>query len=187
MARCLLLVDPQCDFIDGALPVPGAKSAMHGLATTLRAGGPKYALKIVTCDFHPWNHCSFQENGGTWPRHCVAYSQGAAIWPELLAPLHNCQGNALVLPKGTASGQEEYSIFQNPASKTLLLKAIETAGIDSIDICGLAGDVCVLHTLKGGIQHGDNIDFTVLEAFTPSLDGGTALADFCAQEGICVK
>ncbi|MBD5640970.1 MAG: isochorismatase family protein [Desulfovibrio sp.] len=187
MSRCLLVVDPQLDFIEGALPVPGAKAAMENLADYLRASRSVYDVGIVTFDSHPINHCSFQENGGIWPRHCAAGSSGAEIWPDLLAALSQAAGRTLVLPKGNQADREEYSIFQNPQSAATLLAALEAGEVDEIDICGLAGNVCVLNTLGDGIRYVKGARFTVLGKFSPSLDGGKALHDFCARESVCVK
>lgn len=64
MNRLLLIVDPQIDFINGSLPVPGAEAAMDALAAYVAAQDGQYAAKVVTCDFHPHDHCSFTANGG---------------------------------------------------------------------------------------------------------------------------
>ena len=48
-----------------------------------------------------------------------------------------------------------------------------------VDVCGIAGDVCVLNTLKDGIAiYGRSPQFNVLEEYCPSIDGGTALREF---------
>ena len=67
MAKMLLIVDPQIDFINGSLPVPLAAEAMNELASYLKVVSGMYDVKVVSADFHPWNHCSFKENGGEWP------------------------------------------------------------------------------------------------------------------------
>ncbi len=85
--KLLLVIDPQIDFITGSLPVPGAESAMNALAGYIRANNADYACIIVTADYHPMCHCSFNTNGGEWPRHCVADSVGAAIWPPIMTGL----------------------------------------------------------------------------------------------------
>lgn len=183
MARALLIVDPQRDFIDGALPVPGAARAMDSLAAF--AARDSWALKIITCDFHPWNHCSFKDNGGPWPRHCVRHSEGAAIWPGLMRPVFGSPVFSAVLLKGENEHKDEYSIFAAAGGQVDALLAGHA--IDGVDICGIAGDVCVLNTLKDGVARYGAGMFTVLRGFSPSLDGGAALADFCQKENICVR
>ena len=51
-------------------------------------------------------------------------------------------------------------------------------GIEQIDICGLAGNVCVLNTASDlkAIVGADKIH--ILEAYAPSLDDGSALKAF---------
>lgn len=187
MARALMIIDPQYDFIDGTLPVPGAENAMRKLATYLHERPEEWLLKIITCDFHPWDHCSFKTNGGEWPRHCVAFSHGSAIWSGLLEPVFGSPGNTHVLPKGETACKEEYSIFQAEGASRKLDVIFAEHKIDAIDICGIAGDICVLTTLKDGVaRYGKNM-FSVLTQFSPSLDGGKALADFCQKETICTR
>jgi len=185
MPRALLIVDPQYDFINGSLPVPGAEKSMRDLAAHIASSDGAWQLKIVTCDFHPWGHCSFKESGGQWPRHCVAHSRGAAIWPNILEAIFTTAGDSHILAKGENSNKEEYSIFQAAAQKLDTLFAANE--IDGVDICGIAGNVCVLNTLKDGVaRYGKNM-FRVLPQFCPSLDGGGTLADFCQKEQICAR
>ena len=87
--KALLVVDPQIDFITGSLPVPGAEQAMDKLAEYIKENGAEYTHVIVTADRHPLTHCSFTQNGGEWPRHCVADSVGAAIWPAIMETLYD--------------------------------------------------------------------------------------------------
>lgn len=181
MKKALFLVDPQCDFITGSLPVPDAEAAMDSLAEYLRVNPNEYALKIVTCDDHPHDHCSFRGNGGQWPPHCVRQSTGAAIWPALLDSL--CQKGPLhILRKGQDSRQEEYSVFNSPGATAQIASLID--GLDAVDICGIAGDICVLNTLGDALALFGSDKFRVLAGFCPSLDGGAALADFCRHNSV---
>lgn len=183
MARGILIVDPQCDFINGALPVPGAPAAMDALAKHIEANNGKWAVKIVTNDYHPWEHCSFVDNGGKWPRHCVQHSGGAAIWPPLLPALYETAGSVHILLKGRLKGRDEFSPFYSCADEFAAICAAHA--IDALDVCGLAGDVCVLQTLKDGVaRHGAGM-FNLLAEFAPSLDGGKALAEYSARTWPC--
>lgn len=187
MARALLIVDPQYDFINGSLPVPGAAPAMDALAAHVAENADNWALKIITCDFHPGNHCSFQENGGQWPRHCVAHSKGAAIWESLWNAAYGTPGQCVVLPKGEQAAREEYSIFQAQGAARRIDELFLKHKINDVDICGIAGDICVLNTLKDGVDSLGKSMFTILRHFSPSLDGGKALADYCREETICIR
>lgn len=184
MQKLLLVVDPQIDFITGSLPVPGAEAAMNALAAYV--ADKEYAAKVITCDFHPYEHCSFSPNGGQWPIHCVAHSTGAAVWPALFDALHASPGTVEVLCKGQDAASEEYSIFKNPAARERLQALVAERGIDAIEVCGLAGDICVLQTLKDGVELFGPEKFKVLQEFAPSLDGGTDLDAF-TKELACTR
>ena len=77
MNKMLLIVDPQVDFINGSLPVAGAAKAMDALAGYVKESDNEYIVKIVTSDWHPYHHCSFDREVGQWPPHCVQHSVGA--------------------------------------------------------------------------------------------------------------
>ena len=163
----LMIVDPQVDFISGSLPVKGAPEAMDALADYVTAHGADYSAIVVTRDSHPANHCSFKENGGIWPAHCIADSEGAKIWAPLDSALEN--KDVIILDKGDKENMEEYSIFANEASAAAIDKIIKANHIESIDICGLAGDICVAETMRDGKKiYGDGF-FNLLPEYSPTI------------------
>lgn len=174
----LLIVDPQHDFISGSLPVAGAPAAMSRLTQWLESHSNAYRVAIATADWHPFHHCSFIEDGGEWPRHCVAFSRGASIDDALLTAMHNAASAVEVLTKGTDPVHEEYSIFGNDASSERIKRIVADFGIERIEICGLAGDVCVKATASDALEIFGREKIRVREEFTASLDGGTALRSF---------
>ena len=101
MKQLLLIVDPQNDFINGSLAVAEAEAKMQALASYIATNAERYQAIFVTMDSHPANHCSFADNGGIWPPHCVLHTPGwdtPAYLDEALA-----QSQAIVLRyyKGT--------------------------------------------------------------------------------------
>ena len=182
--RLLLIVDPQIDFTEGTLPVEGGSEAMKKLADHISANDGRYTAKIITADRHPYDHCSFKDNGGQWPRHCVHDTVGAAIVPEVFETSYGTAGKTEVLHKGESTGKEEYSIFGNPDATEKIKSVIRENGITDIDICGLAGDVCVLSTLADALDLFPECEFNVLTRFSPSIDGGEKLNDFIERNNI---
>ncbi|MBD5552814.1 MAG: isochorismatase family protein [Desulfovibrio sp.] len=186
MGRALMIVDPQLDFINGSLPVPHAAEAMNALADYVARQAHAYPLRLVTCDCHPPGHISFQANGGQWPCHCLAGADGASIWPVLRAALEKA-GPLVTIRKGTDAACEEYSAFSNCANRAAIADAFAHYGIDGVDICGIAGDICVLNTLRDGIGIYGGSFFRVLAAYSPSMDNGASLREFCRKEQIWIR
>lgn len=186
MERMLIIVDPQVDFIDGTLPVPGAEPAMKALAEYVREHGSGYRVKIITADCHPYNHSSFTDCGGEWQRHCVHDTVGAAIYPAVFEAAYASDGFTTVMHKGKYEMAEEYSVFQAPGATAIIAGLLQKYRIEGIDICGLAGDVCVLSTLTDAVELFPEKSFRVLTAFSPSLDGGARLSAFINENNkIC--
>lgn len=125
----LLVVDPQIDFVSGSLPVPGAAEAMIALAHYIRKHENTYAIRIVTADWHPYHHSSFKEEGGTWPRHCVQHSKGAALYTPILKALNEVRGGFTLLYKGDSIDKDEpnESLSLRTFISTLLLTSHESS------------------------------------------------------------
>ena len=170
-----MVIDPQIDFITGTLPVPGAAEGMDALAEYIRTNATDYKNIIITADHHPFNHCSFKEYGGPWPRHCVHDSVGAAVWQPIMDSLYDSPTESVFLYKGLNPSTEEYSIFKNARSAAEIDRIVREKSIDRIVLCGLAGDICVSDTLTDGIALYSKEMFGVLPQFSPSLDGGKRL------------
>ena len=188
MSKVLLIIDPQYDFCEGgSLPVNGANNAMAKLGEYITENAKEYTSIIVTSDWHPYTHCSFNTEGGKWPVHCVQHTHGAAIAQPVIDAVNKSNVPYIVCYKGNNEDREEFSVFKNSDScseikKMLTLsKVFSKEDVDRIDICGIAGDVCVLDSLKDGMREFPSISFTVLEEFTPSIDGGDTLHKFVEQ------
>lgn len=179
--KILLVIDPQIDFIDGSLPVDGAPEKMNLLALYVTAHSGDYRRIVVTADRHPFDHCSFKSNGGIWPVHCVADSVGVAIWPPLMDALMACGSKVTVLHKGQSADREEYSIFKNEAATARFKEIMSEENIGQIDICGIAGDVCVADSIRDGAKFFGPEKFNILTRFTPSIDGGKTISDLKAS------
>ena len=142
----LLLVDVQKDFLSGgALAVPQGDEVVPVLNRYLNKFQERSLPVYASRDWHPSGHCSFAEQGGPWPAHCVQVTEGAQF------------GDALVLPKSVKTiskawlpDQETYSAFQ----KTDLNERLKAGNIGRLFVGGLATDYCVLNSVKDAIQLG---------------------------------
>ena len=150
--RLLIIVDPQVDFTTGSLATANGPAAMDYLANALKEGAwQNYGWIVVTQDFHPANHCSFVEQGGDFPPHCVQGTEGMEVYPALQQVLSDILPdipNIHYMQKGDLPEKEEFSIFQNEQCGAKLTNTINEIGFEGIDICGIATDYCVYETTK---------------------------------------
>lgn len=159
--NALVIVDPQNDFINGSLAVPGAEKAINNTIEFIKEHKEDLAYIAITADWHPYDHCSFKEYGGTWESHCVMYSAGASIYQPLLEVIKETGIFCKVWNKGTYSDREEYSIFDREEGREFLDELNDRTTIDAskeeygeIYVAGLAGDFCVFHTVKDLVDEG---------------------------------
>lgn len=185
MKNILLIVDPQNDFITGTLAVEGAEEKMKKLSDYIKEKGHIYDCICITLDSHPEDYCSFKENGGIWPKHCVTWSDGWNIPNYLEATLKDLK--VACYHKGDISSVEEYSIFDNLEDGSIFTRQIMNIceeGEVYFDVCGIAGDYCVLETLKGLTSLVGTDYISVLDEFTISIDRGEKLHTFITDNNI---
>lgn len=186
--RMLIIVDPQIDFTTGSLATAKGPEAMDRLAQAIDNGLlDKYTWVIVTQDAHPANHCSFVEQGGVFPAHCVQGTNGMEVYPPLMKAIEDSGfGNYHLMTKGDLADKEEFSIFQNARSGEKLTKTItEFEKFVGIDICGIATDYCVYETTKDlmAIYPANQIRI-VTNCIAAVDDNDTKLADLMKENGI---
>ena len=186
--RMLIIVDPQIDFTTGSLATAKGPEAMDRLAEAIDNGAlDNYTWVIITQDAHPTNHCSFVENGGVVPAHCVQGTEGMNVYPALMKAIENSGfSNYHLMTKGDLAEKEEFSVFQNEHSGEKLSRTItEFETFVGIDICGIATDYCVYETTKDlmAIYPAKQIRI-VTNCIAAVDDNDTKLADLMAENGI---
>ena len=173
MPEALVIVDYQNDFNPGgALAVPGGDEIAEHINALVDSGD--YALVVATRDWHPPDHGSFSEQGGTWPAHCVAGTPGAELHPSL-----DTTHVDAILDKGTDPGTEGYSGFEG----TNLAALLREHRIDRVTIVGLATDYCVKNTALDALRQGFgvNIDHAAIRGVeVEEGDSERALAELRA-------
>lgn len=175
----LIIVDLQYDFYcqSGTLCVKGGQDAANKIREMILKNSDIISDVIFTVDWHPSDHCSFKENGGQWPMHCVQYSEGASIHPGVFKSVIGMEIPYKVYRKGEDSKKEEYGAF----SKYMDQLDIEDQ-YKNLVVCGIAGDFCVLETLKNIKDFTDDI-----KVFLPgiaSIDGGEKLKKYISENDV---
>jgi len=186
--RMLIIVDPQIDFTTGSLATAKGPEAMERLAQAIDNGVlDNYTWVIITQDAHPTNHCSFVENGGVFPPHCVQGTEGMNVFPALEKAIYDSGfGNCNNMTKGDLADREEFSIFQNAQSGEKLTQVItKDVNFVGIDVCGIATDYCVYETVKDlmAIYPAKKIR-VVTNCVAAVDDNDTKLADLMKENGI---
>ncbi len=159
----LLIVDVQNDFCAG-----GALEVAHGndvipvlnrLAAHMSAlGFPVYASR----DWHPSKSRHFAINGGAWPVHCVAGTEGARLHPDLDLP-----PGTLIVTKGIGLDDDGYSDFEGEiAGRGGLLADLRARGVTDLIVGGLATDYCVRATALDARKEGFGVT-VVTDAIRP--------------------
>jgi nicotinamidase/pyrazinamidase len=141
----LILVDVQNDFLPGgSLAVPSGDEIIPILNRYLTLFRTRGLPIFATRDWHPPDHCSFTQQGGPWPPHCVAGTPGAAFPRSLeLSP------GTHIISKATNREKDAYSGF----TETPLNALLQSYGSRRVFIGGVAAEYCVLNTVKDALRH----------------------------------
>lgn len=142
----LIVVDVQNDFLPGgALAVPEGDAVIGPLNRYMEEFARRGLPVFATRDWHPRDHCSFAAQGGPWPPHCVAETEGAAFAPDLRLP-----ASAEIVSKALDAGADAYSGFQG----TALAARLRELGVRRVFVGGLATDYCVRATVLDALAAG---------------------------------
>ncbi|GJM30586.1 MAG: nicotinamidase [Cyclobacteriaceae bacterium] len=164
--KALIIVDIQNDFLPG-----GALAVEFGdqIIPTVNKIMPQFDLVVATQDWHPANHQSFASNQPhgevgqvidlyglkqvLWPDHCIQDTLGASFADEL-----NLSLNRKIFRKGTDPRVDSYSGFFDNGKKqdTGLAAFLQSNGISTVFIVGLATDYCVKYTALDAVALGFN-------------------------------
>lgn len=146
MQTALIVVDVQNDFCPGgSLAVKDGDKIIPYINSLIKYYTQKEIPVFYTKDWHPPNHFSFKENGGIWPKHCVAGTYGAELHKDLVTP-----PKVQVILKAENPNTDAYSGFES-TNLNLKLKKLH---IDKLVIVGLATDYCVKNTVLDALKHG---------------------------------
>jgi nicotinamidase/pyrazinamidase len=164
--KALIITDIQNDFLPG-----GPLEVKHGDEIIPPVNKLQYSgyfdLIVATQDWHPPDHGSFASNHPgkepfeetildgldqiLWPDHCVQTTTGADFSTAL-----DAKKIEAIFRKGMEKNIDTYSgFFDNGHKKdTGMAGYLRGRNIDEIYVTGLAGDICVLYTMRDAINLG---------------------------------
>lgn len=189
MGRALVVVDVQNDFCEGgALAVAGGAAVARGVSAFLHEHGDAYDVVVATADWHeplPDSNAGHFAVGAdpdyvtTWPEHCVRDTPGAAYHPDLDLP-------AATVHVRKGQGRQDYSGFAGQVTTGgTLADALRAAGVDGLDVVGLATDHCVTATALDARQAGFAV--RVLTDLTAGVGTATSIAALTRLAGAGVE
>ena len=188
----LIVVDVQNDFCPGgALAVDGGDAVVP----LVNAIAPRFAIRVLTQDWHPADHRSFAANhpGAApfssvempygpqvlWPVHCVQGSRGADFHPGL-----DTTRADIVIRKGFRPEIDSYSAFfeNDRTTPTGLAGYLRERGTTEVWLAGLATDFCVGFSALDAARRGFRVTLLTDAARAIDLDGslGRAMSDMAA-------
>jgi nicotinamidase/pyrazinamidase len=162
MKTALIIVDVQRDFCPGgALAVEGGDQVVGPANRLIDLFEERGRPVFFTRDWHPGNHCSFKENGGPWPPHCIAGTAGAEFHPDL-----HVSGEAAIISKADRPEKDAYSGFEG----TDLRERLTGLGVDTVVVAGLTTDYCVKKTALDAHRFGFKVVVAVDAVRAVNLD-----------------
>lgn len=191
----LVVVDMLYDFIDGTLACLNAENATDETVrfidrmTSGQDGDDNEEILdtfpiLFVCDHHPSGHCSFKENGGIWPRHCVQGTRGGQIHAKLQPYVQD----SLTFFKGTDPAMEQYSGAEaaNSAGQTLedILGLLDTT---DVYVCGIATEFCVRNTCEDLLKAGMKVHLISSALAWVDAQGHRKALEEMASEGISIE
>jgi nicotinamidase/pyrazinamidase len=192
--KSLVILDVQNDFMPGgSLEVPDGDLVVPVIN---RLQGC-FDLVVATQDWHPRNHVSFASNHPEeqpfnkmdlygidqvlWPDHCVQGTAGAMFHPDL-----ETRTISAIFRKGMDPYVDSYSGFYDNRHliSTGLSGYLKDKGVTELYFCGLAGDICVYHTIIDALEEGFSSTLIVDASRPLSLETFALLKKELAGKGV---
>lgn len=128
MKKCLIVVDYQNDFIDGALGFPGGLTIKDSIIEKIKNYRNDDADVIFTKDTHDEAYMATEEGHHLPVIHCVKGTEG-----------HEIQADVKALMK------EEDKVFEKHTFPSIDLGLyLKDKDYDLVELCGLVSNICVI-------------------------------------------
>ena len=133
--KVLVVVDMQKDFVDGALGSPEAQAIVPNVAEKVKQYSEmENGLVVYTRDTHFSDYMYTREGRYLPVPHCIFETEGWEIIPEVLVD----QVTVVIFNKETFG----YSAIAEEIA--YIVNGEMDQEIDSIEVCGLCTDICVI-------------------------------------------
>lgn len=151
MKKLLIVVDFQNDFVDGALGFDGAEKLESGICEKILEY-KDYDI-IYTLDTHYDDYMETEEGRNLPVPHCIKGSEGHKLYGRVRSLLEN------------------KPFFEKNTFPSLELgKYLEGKAYDTIELCGLVSNICVISNAVIAKAACPNAEIIVNSALTASFD-----------------
>ena len=171
MKKCLIVVDFQNDFIDGALGFDGAMYIKDAIVNKINQYQSENHDVIYTMDTHQKDYMDSEEGKNLPVIHCVEGTHG-----------HQLQQDVLALQK------ESDKTFIKPTFPSLEMgDYLKNKEYDVVELCGLVSNICVLSNAVIAKSALPNAHIVVDANATASFDPTLHEKSLDVMEGIHVE
>ncbi len=128
MSKCLIVVDMQNDFIDGALGFEAAKEVIEPIKQKIRLYRQQHHDILFTKDTHRNDYLNTIEGENLPVKHCIEGTKGHAIHDEIEALKKD---DDPVFKKETFASHD-------------LARHMKKQSYTEVELCGLVSNICVI-------------------------------------------
>ena len=204
--KTLIVVDVQNDFVNsvfGSLYVHDGEKVVQPIIDYIKNNANDLREVVFTLDWHSYsNGKSCAEPSITWPRHCMQYSEGAAIPQNLINTCvdYNIPLKFFIKGNSETDWHTEYGAFEkigtyafdngdfgisvnNRCNNSNLI----FDGSDEFVVCGVAGDYCVMNTIKNLLKYEGPcapMNISIMKDGIASIDGGETFDNFVKENNL---
>lgn len=133
----LIVVDMQKDFVDGSLGSEAAQKIVTNVAETIENYKNENKPVVFTRDTHSRNYLETFEGKYLPTEHCIENSDGWLICDDLLPYTYDDKDRNFFINKYTFGYMGWSQVISH-------IEDVMHTHIDSIEICGLCTDICVV-------------------------------------------
>lgn len=166
MAKFFIVIDMQNDFVTGSLANPAAAKTIPFIKEQIQQYKEKGYQVIFTRDSHSEDYLETGEGKHLPVKHCIMYTKGWEIVPELM---EETDENTLFIDK-LHFGYDDWAEFIKES--------------DEVVICGTVGSICVAANVSM-LKAIENVEVAVLKDGVSDLSGemkDAALKVMAAQQ-----
>lgn len=204
--KTLIVVDVQQDFVNpnwGHLYVHDGEKVIQPIINYIKKNANVLREVVFTLDWHSYsNGKSCVEPSITWPRHCMQYSEGASIPQNIINTCmdYNVPLKFFIKGNSETDWHTEYGAFEKigtyeygngdfgiVVNNRCSDNALVLNGEDEFVVCGVAGDYCVMNTIKNLLKYDGPcgpMNISVLNDGIASIDGGEKFKKFIEEHNI---